>query len=499
MFLLPLSPETSRTGWFGSKEVGGRWRERNLLTGVLGDQEFISVIQFDLSYFAPGSRIQFAALEITGRDASNLGTNGEWIVDLIDPNTIKEIEPAFDAIRNAPSLTPLGEPLPSRAIATGVKKRIIISPTLLPVLEKQVDIGKITMRIRGPSNGRDNLFGWDAGPGTGEPTLYLLFAPVPFVVITNTPTPGSVFAAATLVAQQTLQARQFGTPTRLPRNLATATSAVNYYVITNTPTPPNAMVAKATFAYATAVAATTGTPTSIPATWVTATPIPLVIPRERLTAVPSPTPTQSRPSSQEMASKSIPPGFYNRILFLEGPHEAPNVWVMEPNGTIIGQLTNREVYDIAKARDTFSPDFCNLVYNKEDQRGVIQIWNQDLRYRAALPQQLSFIRNGYAFAPVWSPDYKRVAYVGVEGEQQDIFAWDWDDKKSWRLTRATDWWWNQFPSYSPDGKKIVYSSDQGHDATFSEIWIMDWDGANPRNMGNGVWNAYNPVWIKWHR
>jgi Tol biopolymer transport system component len=172
---------------------------------------------------------------------------------------------------------------------------------------------------------------------------------------------------------------------------------------------------------------------------------------------------------------------------------------MEPNGTIIGQLTNREVYDIAKARDTFSPDFCNLVYNKEDQRGVIQIWNQDLRYRAALPQQLSFIRNGYAFAPVWSPDYKRVAYVGVEGEQQDIFAWDWDDKKSWRLTRATDWWWNQFPSYSPDGKKIVYSSDQGHDATFSEIWIMDWDGANPRNMGNGVWNAYNPVWIKWHR
>jgi Tol biopolymer transport system component len=214
--------------------------------------------------------------------------------------------------------------------------------------------------------------------------------------------------------------------------------------------------------------------------------------------------------TKELAKRQIPSALYNKILFLVGPQGAPAVWVMDPNGSNVGLLTKPEIYAIAKARDTFSADFNHHAYNALDPNGILQLWSQDLYYPQSLPQQLSFLRKGYAYAPAWSPDQKKVAYVVNDGAiqpVQEIHVWDWDARKSLRLTDSsghstgygTNWWWNTSPSWSPDGKQIVYSSDRGHDAKFSEIWIMNVDGTEPRNMGNGVWDAYNPVWIKWQR
>jgi TolB protein len=234
----------------------------------------------------------------------------------------------------------------------------------------------------------------------------------------------------------------------------------------------------------------------------------LVIPLASVTPVPSPTPTPIPVSALEVAKRPLPSTLYDKILFQVGRRSDPKVWVMDPDGANVGLLTKPELYGIAKLRDTFSPGYIKQAYNAIDPNGILQIWSQDLYYPKSLPQQLSFLRKGYAYAPAWSPDDKKVAYVVNDGASQpvqEIYVWDWDALKSVRVTDSTGystgygtgWWWNASPSWSPDGKRIVYSSDRGHDAKFSEIWIMNPDGSDPRCLGNGVWDAYDPVWVKW--
>ena len=93
----------------------------------------------------------------------------------------------------------------------------------------------------------------------------------PFVV-TATPTPETVYAAATWAAAATEQAASVGTPTPLPLNWVLATNTPTPHIVTATPTPANEATAQTAALEATAVAATTGTPDS--SNWVIVTPTP---------------------------------------------------------------------------------------------------------------------------------------------------------------------------------------------------------------------------------
>jgi hypothetical protein len=85
--------------------------------------------------------------------------------------------------------------------------------------------------------------------------------PTPGVtVITPTPEPPNVFAAATQSIQLTEQAAREGTPTPLPRHLRVATRTPTPRIATATPTAANSATAAYHASYATAIALTTGTP-----------------------------------------------------------------------------------------------------------------------------------------------------------------------------------------------------------------------------------------------
>ena len=93
----------------------------------------------------------------------------------------------------------------------------------------------------------------------------------------------------------------------------------------------------------------------------------------------------------------------------------------------------------------------------------------------------------------------QIAFVSRRDGNPEIYVMDADGKNQRRLTnnRADDW----FPSWSPDGKRIVFISERdGHPRRripgwfTSEIYVMDADGGNQQNLTNHPSDDRNPSW-----
>jgi Tol biopolymer transport system component len=80
---------------------------------------------------------------------------------------------------------------------------------------------------------------------------------------------------------------------------------------------------------------------------------------------------------------------------------------------------------------------------------------------------------GNYFSPAFSPDGKRLALAINDGKRNDIWVYEWERDTLTRLTFAG--LENEFPVWTPDGQRIVYSS-QEKGGVFNLWWIRA-DGA----------------------
>ncbi len=96
------------------------------------------------------------------------------------------------------------------------------------------------------------------------------------------------------------------------------------------------------------------------------------------------------------------------------------------------------------------------------------------------------------FAPAWSPDGLKIAFARIPGGQsgRDIFLMNPDGSSVSNITNSpTD---DSYPTWSPDSLKIAYQSRTPRAAEIGlpnqwerwDIFIMDVDGANVRNLTN---------------
>lgn len=150
---------------------------------------------------------------------------------------------------------------------------------------------------------------------------------------------------------------------------------------------------------------------------------------------------------------------------------------------------------------TWSPDGTTIAVARSSPPGI---WLMDAdetnQRQLTTPLQKPDIEEDQDSQPAWSPDSARIAFVrshephlghtGTTRYRQDIYVVRADGSGLRKLTRLTDN--NVSPTWSPDGKRILFASDRGHDDRY-DIYVMNSDGTHQKRLTK-TFDSVSPSW-----
>ena len=183
-----------------------------------------------------------------------------------------------------------------------------------------------------------------------------------------------------------------------------------------------------------------------------------------------------------------------QIVFMSDRDGNGEIYVMDINGKNQHRLTNNPNDDCCPS---WSPDGKRIAFvsDRAGHPGVIpgrftyEIYVMDAD--GSNPQNLTNNPANDGF-PSWSPDGKQIVFQSTRDDRQyEIYVMDADGANLQRLTENPNE--DEYPSWSPDGKRIAFCSvREGH---FNyEVYVMDADGANPQRLTENLKNEWDLSW-----
>ncbi|WP_205696022.1 PD40 domain-containing protein [Conexibacter sp. SYSU D00693] len=184
------------------------------------------------------------------------------------------------------------------------------------------------------------------------------------------------------------------------------------------------------------------------------------------------------------------PGADGAIVFTSASDGDDDLYAIAPDGTGLRPLTatpGREQQP-AVSPDGRSIAFKTVVSGPRDEESWVAAFDgSGARQVTTTPGDLRF-----STQPAWSADGQRLLVRSNRDEgHYDVWSVrvsDGGDPRQLTDDTADD----RYPVPSPDGTLIAFRSDRAGDP---DVWVMDADGANPRNLtaGSGRWESA-PSW-----
>jgi Tol biopolymer transport system component len=187
-----------------------------------------------------------------------------------------------------------------------------------------------------------------------------------------------------------------------------------------------------------------------------------------------------------------------RLAITANRDKGAHIWTTGPAGNDLQPTsTDNGTVDFLPA---WSPDGARIVFGS-NQSGSMQIWsmNADGSDRRRITD-----KPGWNGLPAWSPDGGKIAFVGEVMDDEgirnlEVFSINPDGSGLKQLTDITSTHdqpsaageaahsdrtgWNSVPAWSPDGSKILFSSNRDGDGRTPILYIMNADGSGQQKFG----------------